>query len=133
MLNLEIKNIGNDGIPVRMVKSLIKQGWEIDSHTITHPDMPTLAASALAQELTGSRDAIASQFGVRPWFFCYPAGKYNASVEQAVKAAGYLGATTVEPGWARPGADPYAMPRVRVNGSDTAQSLLGKIRATKPA
>jgi peptidoglycan/xylan/chitin deacetylase (PgdA/CDA1 family) len=133
VLNLEVKNIGNDGIPVHMVKGLIRNGWEIDSHTITHPDLPSLSSSAVTQELVGSRDAISKQFGVRPWFFCYPAGNYNVSVQQAVKAAGYLGATTVEPGWATPNGDPYAMPRVRVNGSDTAQSLLSKVDSSKPA
>ncbi len=133
VLNLEVKNIGNDGIPTHMVKGLINNGWEIDSHTKTHPDMTTLSPAALQDELVGSREAIAKQFGVRPWFFCYPAGKYNASVEQAVKAAGYLGATTVDPGWAKPSSDPYAMPRVRVNGSDTAESLLQKVTSSKPS
>ncbi len=133
VLNLEVKNIGDKGIPVRAIKGLINNGWEIDSHTLDHPDMTTLSPSAMQAELVGSREAIAKKFGVRPWFFCYPAGKYSSAVEQEVKAAGYLGATTEIPGWAKPSGNPYELPRVRVNGSDTAQSLLQKVNSSKPS
>ena len=46
----------------------------------------------------------------------------------AVKDAGYLGATTVDPGVARP-ADPYKLPRIRVNGSDGVAGFEQKLAA----
>ena len=132
VLNLVWHNLGPKGIPNWMVGRLIRNGWELDSHTIDHLDMPTLTASQMQHQLTGSKQLIEKTFGVVPMFFTYPAGKFDATVEQAVKAAGYLGATTEIPGWAKPGGDPYAMPRVRVNGSDTAASVLEKVRAQAP-
>ncbi len=44
----------------------------------------------------------------------------------AVRAAGYQAATTVEPGIAAPGDDPFALPRIRVNGTDSAATVLGE-------
>lgn len=133
VLNLKLGNVGNDGIPAWMVRRLIRAGWEIDSHTISHPDLPSTGDAALRSELVGSRDRIEKQFGVRPWFFCYPAGKFDARVERAVAAAGYLAATTVEPGWAKRRDDRFALPRVRVNSTDGAASLLAKIEASRPS
>jgi hypothetical protein len=66
-------------------------------------------------------------------FFCYPAGRYDATVEAAVRAAGYLGATTVQPGLAGPRGDRYALPRIRVNGSETPAQVLAAITSARPS
>ena len=49
-------------------------------------------------------------------WFCYPSGHYDAAVVAEVKAAGFVGSTTVVPGWASPTLDPYRLPRIRVLG-----------------
>jgi peptidoglycan/xylan/chitin deacetylase (PgdA/CDA1 family) len=61
--------------------------------------------------------------------FCYPAGKYNPTVEKAVKAAGYTSATTEMPGAAKPSDDRYALPRIRINGGDDAATVVQKVRS----
>jgi hypothetical protein len=68
------------------------------------------------------------QFHVPARFFCYPAGRYDASVIAAVRGAGYLGATTTLYGLARSGK-PFELPRVRVSGGDGAMGLRGKLAA----
>jgi peptidoglycan/xylan/chitin deacetylase (PgdA/CDA1 family) len=60
-------------------------------------------------------------------WFCYPSGHYDATVVAAVAAAGYEGSTTVIPGWAHPGDDPYRMHRLRVLGGTSASQLLALI------
>jgi hypothetical protein len=45
----------------------------------------------------------------------------------AVKAAGYVGSTTVIPGWANPTEDPYRLPRLRVLGGTSPTELLDQI------
>jgi hypothetical protein len=62
-------------------------------------------------------------------FLCYPAGRYDARVQAAARAAGYLAATTVEPGIASPSADPFALPRIRINGTDAPATVLRNVRA----
>ena len=37
----------------------------------------------------------------------------------------------LEPGWAAPGEDPYRLPRLRVLGGTSAQSLLAEIAAIR--
>ena len=47
----------------------------------------------------------------------------------AVEAAGYKGATTVEPGVASKSDNPYLLPRIRVNGTDSAATVAGCVRS----
>lgn len=115
VLNLATDHIGKDGIPTWGVKRLIKQGWTIDSHTMTHPDVTTLGADALKRELEGSKAEIKAKFGVTAKFFCYPAGRNDAASRAAAKDAGYLGATTTAPGLAARAGDPFALPRLRID------------------
>lgn len=127
VLYLTTRNIGPDGLTERQIRSLIKAGWEIDSHTLTHPDLTTLDDATLAKELTESRKELRRRFGVPVDFLAYPAGRYDARVQAATEAAGYTTATTVEEGVATRRDDPFALPRVRVNASDTADSLLTRL------
>ncbi len=67
------------------------------------------------------------RYGVPVNWFCYPSGHYDATVIAAVKAAGYVGSTTVIPGWANPSEDPYRLPRLRVLGGTSPTALLQQI------
>ena len=129
VLNLELRVLGQPGNLSRSnVAKLAAAGWEVDSHTINHPDLRTVDDATLRTELVVSRSRIRRLFNQAAQFFCYPAGKYDDRVVAAVKAAGYLGATTTDPGIATPG-DRFRLARVRVNGSDTPASLLARLRA----
>ena len=64
-------------------------------------------------------------------WFCYPSGHYDAAVLEEVKDAGFVGSTTVVPGWASPSLDPYRLPRIRVLGGTSPQALLGLISSTR--
>jgi len=111
------------------VRRLARAGWEIDSHSLTHPDLTRLSDAALRRELTGSRTRIRRAFGPRAAnFFAYPSGRHDARVRRAVRDAGYRAATTVERGFAQPTADPYALARIQVGGSMTATALLRRLR-----
>ena len=129
VLNLEVNNVRTAGdITAHQVSKLIGDGWEIDSHTITHPDLTTLSAARLRTELVGSRNWLRRRFHVPVDYFCYPAGRFNRSVEDAVRAAGYRLATTTQPGLARP-SEPLALDRIRVDRSDGVAGLLGQLAA----
>jgi len=129
VLNLEVANLKPVwGIRPPGVRKLLAAGWELDAHTLTHPDLTTVDAARLREEVTGSRGAIRKMFHVPVNFFCYPAGRYNDAVVAAVQQAGYLGATTTNYGLARPG-DLYTLARVRVNGSDSVKAFAAKLAA----
>jgi peptidoglycan/xylan/chitin deacetylase (PgdA/CDA1 family) len=130
VLNLEVKNLGlAGGLTRREVRAMARDGWEVGAHTITHPDLTTLDAAGLRREIAGSRSRLHAALGLPIDVFCYPAGRFDATVEAAVRDAGYRAATTTEEGLARREGDPYALPRLRVNGQDTAASLLSRLHS----
>jgi peptidoglycan/xylan/chitin deacetylase (PgdA/CDA1 family) len=128
VLNLALENVRPGDITAPQVRRLIAWGWEIDSHTLTHPDLTTLDAATLRRELVRSRQEIERRFGQPARAFCYPYGHYDARVVAAVRAAGYQAATTEDPGLAV-GSERFTLRRVRVNGSDTAAGVLDRVRA----
>jgi peptidoglycan/xylan/chitin deacetylase (PgdA/CDA1 family) len=128
-LNLIVDNIGKGGLTQHQVRAMLADGWELDSHTVHHLDVTTLDAAGLRREIGSSRADLRRIFHVPVAFFCYPAGKYDAAAEAAVRAAGYLGATTEGPGVASPKDPPDALPRIRVNGTDTAAAVLARMHA----
>lgn len=122
---LNLKSEGSD-LSTKQVKKMIRAGWEIASHTITHPDLTGLDPASLERELAGSKEQLENELGVDIVNFCYPAGSYNDQVIAAVEAAGYRGATTVNPGLATRNM-PYELNRIRINRGDDAEALAGKL------
>jgi peptidoglycan/xylan/chitin deacetylase (PgdA/CDA1 family) len=132
VLNLEVARVGAPGGLTRAaVRRVLAAGWELGAHTLTHPDLTKVGAARLRREVGGSADAIASLFGVRPAFFCYPYGHLDARVEAAVRRAGFLAATTTRRGVAAPGQDAYALPRITVTSRTTPAALLERIRRAR--
>jgi peptidoglycan/xylan/chitin deacetylase (PgdA/CDA1 family) len=126
-LNLKLDALHEaGGLTPSMVREVIRAGWEVDSHTITHADLTTLDATALRHEVIGSRRRLQRELGVPADFFCYPSGRYDRSTVQLVRRAGYLGATTVTPGYADP-SRMYELPRVRVDRDDRVRGLLAEL------
>jgi peptidoglycan/xylan/chitin deacetylase (PgdA/CDA1 family) len=129
VLNLEVNNVDlKGGLARNEVRAMLRDGWEIDAHTLTHADLTTLDAAGLRREVAGSRRWLHRAFGVPVDFFAYPAGRYNPTVEAAVHAAGYRGATTTQPGQATRATDPYALPRIRVTPEMTPRQLVATVR-----
>ena len=107
---------------------MVAAGWEVGAHTLTHPDLTTVDDAGLQREIAGSRTLLQDRLHLPVNAFCYPAGRNDARVRAAVRAAGFKTATTVDPGIARPGDDPFALPRIRVNGTDSPQTVLEHVR-----
>jgi len=131
VLNLKVNAVQKYNLPFWRVRTLIAAGWEVDAHTITHPDLTKVDDRRLWDEVHGSRVDLRHMFHVPADFFCYPSGRYDAHVIDAVRRAGYLAATTTNYGLARP-ASPYTLSRVRINGSDGLLGFEHKLEALVP-
>jgi peptidoglycan/xylan/chitin deacetylase (PgdA/CDA1 family) len=127
VLNLKLLSLEQGEMTPKMIKSMISDGWEIDSHTINHLDVSQLSGASLHHEIADSRKMLQKQFGVPSNFFCYPAGRYDDQAIAALKAAGYTGATTELPGEATIGGDPFTLPRIRISGSDGVAGMEAKL------
>ena len=129
VLNLEVSRLGvRGGVTRAQVRSLIANGWELDAHSVTHPDLRTVSAQQLEAEVGGSRRTLRRTFGAPVDFFAYPYGRQNARVRAAVRRAGFLAATTVTRTFASPSADPFALGRVLVGAGDSPTSVLRLLR-----
>jgi peptidoglycan/xylan/chitin deacetylase (PgdA/CDA1 family) len=130
VLNLIVDSVRNGDIGAGQVRRLIAAGWEIDAHTVTHADLLGLDPARLRFEVSGSRARLRETFGQPVDFFCYPVGHYDAAVVSAVRAAGFLGATTENPGLARP-TEPFTLSRIRIDSGDGAAQLAAKLAAAR--
>jgi peptidoglycan/xylan/chitin deacetylase (PgdA/CDA1 family) len=109
-----------------MVRILINDGWELDSHTINHVDVSQASGAQLQSEVAGSRRILQERFHQPVNFFCYPSGRFDDQAIQAVRAAGYLGATTTEEGLGSKN-EMFTLKRIRVDGTDGVRGLEQKL------
>ena len=131
--------VGREGQNVMpdQVREMDANGIEIAAHTVNHVDLTKLHGQELWYEVKVSKDALEALVGHPVLDFCYPSGRYNPEVVQAVAAAGYQSATTTESGAVHSLGDRFAWSRVRVSGSeslgDFARSLQPHENGVKPS
>jgi peptidoglycan/xylan/chitin deacetylase (PgdA/CDA1 family) len=121
------------GLTDAQVRGLLGAGWELDTQGMSHADLIRLDASGLQYQVASARRILQSRYGVPVNWFCYPSGHYDATVIAAVRGAGFVGSTTVVPGWAGRAADPYRLPRLRVLGGTSPAELLQQIATDQNA
>ena len=73
----------------QQLSELADSGWEIGSHTCSHPHLTTLGEAALRRELQTSRTVIEDRLGRPCRTLAYPYGDHDERVVEATEAAGY--------------------------------------------
>src|ERR671931_1395402 len=73
---------------------LREAGWEVGSHTVTHPLLPDLDDADLERELVYSRSTIRKRLGLCETL-AYPYGRADERTAAAAARAGYLAAFTL--------------------------------------
>lgn len=110
-----------------MLEQLVEAGWDVGSHTMSHPRLPGLSDEELAQELLDSRRAIEARLG-RCDLLAYPFGAWDERVAAAAAASGYSFAFTL-PFGGQAGATPLSIPRVTIDDRDTPWRFRAKLSA----
>lgn len=94
------------------LRELARAGWEIGSHTCSHPRLTQLDDRALADELARSRSVCQAELDEPCRSIAYPYGDVDARVVRATAAAGYAHGAALPP---RPHRSrPLEFPRVGV-------------------
>ena len=96
------------------VRSMVRGGIEIGSHTMTHPIMSRISSFQVRDEAVGSMKAIQQEIGVTPRTFAYPNGTaddFTPSVKAALREAGYVCAVTTIFGSNSRAQDPFELRR----------------------
>ncbi|WP_328745938.1 polysaccharide deacetylase family protein [Streptomyces sp. NBC_00285] len=105
------------------IRELAAAGVEIGGHTHTHPELDQLDDTALRHELIHSKEIVTDELGTVPASFAYPYGYSSRRVRQAVRETGYGQALAVNNGLARRRQGPYALTRLTVRRSTTAEEF----------
>jgi peptidoglycan/xylan/chitin deacetylase (PgdA/CDA1 family) len=99
------------------LRRLARAGWEIGSHTRTHPHLTELGDARLVDELAGSRRDCERELGRPCTSIAYPYGDVDARVVDAAKQAGYFAGAAFPQ--RRHGARALEWPRVGVGRDDS--------------
>lgn len=107
------------------LKTLAGAGWEIGSHTRSHPHLPALPPDSLEEELKGSRERLEDALGLPCRSIAYPYGDVNRRVVRAAERAGYEAAGTLRAWELR--RNPLLWPRVGVYRGDSLERFKLKV------
>ena len=131
--NIEVSGLppSEGGLNDSQVRGLIAAGWELDTEGIHEPDLTILDSSQLQHEVATAHQTLRARYQVPVNWFSYPSGRYDATVIAAVRAAGFVGSTTVVPGWASPHGDRFRLPRLQVVGGTSPSELLSQIASAQ--
>ncbi|MHC4749392.1 MAG: polysaccharide deacetylase family protein [Planctomycetota bacterium] len=80
----------------QQIAELDREGFEILSHTVSHPVLTELDDSELEVELVGSKQKLEQIVGHEVSGISYPHGAYDARVYRAAQKAGYKLAFTLD-------------------------------------
>ena len=103
------------GMSWAQLAELAEAGWEIGSHTQTHPRLTRLTDNELDRELQGSRKACEQALGRPCQSLAYPFGDADERVARHAAAAGYAVAAIEDPG----PLDPFLYPRIGIYRQDS--------------
>jgi peptidoglycan/xylan/chitin deacetylase (PgdA/CDA1 family) len=107
------------------VQKLAAAGWEIGSHTVSHPNLARLSDERLAQELSDSRRECEERLGQPCRSIAYPYGAVDRRVMGAARRAGYEAAAALPPRIHRPHR--YRWPRVGIWRRDPLRVFQAKL------
>jgi peptidoglycan/xylan/chitin deacetylase (PgdA/CDA1 family) len=109
------------------IKEMADAGMEIAAHSSNHADFTQIRPAELKRQLVEPKAILEEHLGQPVRFMAYPAGKYNAAVMVATRAAGYEAAVTVTHGTHHTAGLAFELRRVRARGADTAPEIIGRM------
>jgi peptidoglycan/xylan/chitin deacetylase (PgdA/CDA1 family) len=98
------------------LRRLQGSGWEIGSHGHWHVHLDRHAPQAQRENVELGRSTVERELGVAPRSFAYPYGVVTDVAAEAVRAAGFVCATTTVRGSNDRLADPYHLRRIHCGG-----------------
>lgn len=103
------------------LEELSVDGWEIGSHTCSHPRLSTLGEDEIVREVSTSREQCEDRLGKRCRSIAYPYSDYDGRAIRAVAESGYMFAATVPTKLVAP--LPFEWPRVGVYHGEGSRRL----------
>jgi peptidoglycan/xylan/chitin deacetylase (PgdA/CDA1 family) len=113
-----------------MLEEMREGGFEVGSHTLSHPHLADLDPERLRDELSDSRARIVERLGGCETL-AYPFGSWSRAVASAAGECGYRFAFTLPTSSGQRRADPLSIPRINVDYRDTESRFAAKLGTGK--
>lgn len=115
------------------IAELDNDGFEIFSHTLSHPVLTETEDGRLEAELVGSKHALEKIVDHEVLAVSYPHGAYNTKVCKAAQKAGYKLGFTIDPGMVDTNTDCLRIGRFSVSPCDNLIKFKLKVRGAYQA
>lgn len=114
------------------IHEMIKAGWTIGSHSVTHPDLNELSREDIEKEIVNSQAKAEKMTDKHTDFFAYPGGFFNVESFDMVENH-YAGAFTILSGLNVPSRDNVIlMRRIPIFRYTDFNELLQKLNSNQP-
>jgi peptidoglycan/xylan/chitin deacetylase (PgdA/CDA1 family) len=105
------------------VEEMAAHGQRFGSHSRDHPSLSARSDAYLVWQALGGLESIQERLGYHPRWISYPSGAYDERTVAVYRSANYWGGLTTRQGVTNQTGDLFALRRVRVRGSYTAEDL----------
>ena len=124
-----------DPMLIGELREVAEHGWEVGSHTCTHPWLPRLDDARLAHELSESKVQLERVLELPIDTLAYPFGAWDERVAEATAVAGYAAAVTLPdrvPAWPRSPdtLEKMALPRIGIYLADDFRRF--RLKVSRP-
>ncbi|MBI5456350.1 polysaccharide deacetylase family protein [Candidatus Kaiserbacteria bacterium] len=109
-----------DFITPQQLLTVKSQGHEIGNHSMSHADLTTLSTAEARQEVEGAKEVLLN-LGIETTTYAHTFGATNASINQIVEEAGYVGARGTDNGLVDKNSNRYQLESWDIGGMNFAQ------------
>lgn len=109
-----------------MLGEMCEGGFEVGSHTLTHPHLPELSEAELREQLERSRAALVERLGSCETI-AYPFGEWSPRVAAAAAGCGYRYAFSLPSGSGQRHTTAHSIPRLNVDYRDEPRRFAAKL------
>lgn len=113
------------------LQEMDKAGMEIESHSVTHPELNTLSYDKQLQELKDSKDSLEKLLGREVPYLAYPFGKFNSDTLKIVEDLGYKMAFSTVIGDASKSDGLYKLHRLYVSNNYSMEYFKQMVNSIK--
>lgn len=107
------------------LRALADAGWEIGSHTLTHPHLTRISDDELERELSDSRDECERRLGRPCQTIAYPYGEVDSRVAEVARRLEYQAGASL--GHRLESLGPFRFPRIGVYPGDVGWRFRAKV------
>jgi peptidoglycan/xylan/chitin deacetylase (PgdA/CDA1 family) len=121
---ITVSYLGRPGYMVaRQVRELSDAGFEIGSHSVTHPYLSDLTDAQINREIVESKIQLEEMIGRPVHHFSCPGGRWSPKVAEIARRAGYHSVTTSRIAANDSRTDPYELARIVVMREVTLEAF----------